>query len=132
MLAQDGVVVAVAVATVARTSIPWLHRVHVFTGSATGLGTAPFMTIERPLEGPDPIFGIVAGIGDQDGDGRAELAFGYTIRSGTLAESRVEVYRGRSSGGLVTAPDITVPRPADLVTDIDHYYWGGAIIGPRR
>lgn len=121
-----------AVATQDRTTSPSTHRVHVFAGSAAGLVATPFMTIERPLEGPDPIFQMVEGIGDQDGDGRAELAFGYTLRSGALAETRVEVYRGRATGGLVTAPDVTIPRPSNLVTLADRTYWGGAIIGRRR
>ncbi len=73
---------------------------HVFRGTATGPGSAPWTTVQGGSAGK--AFGhSLAGPGDVDGDGFPDLAVGspgYSSAAGSLDEGIVELYAGWLGG----------------------------------
>lgn len=77
-------------------------KVYLYKGGATGLGLGATTTLSGPASGAE--FGTcVAGAGDVNGDGYADLIVGAPGIS--TGQGRVDLYHGTSSGTLVaTAP----------------------------
>jgi len=83
-------------------------RVYVYLGSAGGLATTPTTVLTGP-DGPGGLFGrSVAGTGDINGDGYADLVVGAS--SAMSLTGRVYVYLG-SGGGLATTPATALTGP---------------------
>lgn len=84
-----------------------LGRVYVFRGSASGVQTTPDAPLMPPV-GASRTFGtVVAGAGDMDGDGFADVA----VAAGSLPSvGPMYLYLGGPSG--LTAPPRAMPRPA--------------------
>jgi len=82
-------------------------RVYLYLGGASGLSTTPAATL-MGVTGVDGNLGSsVAGVGDLDHDGYADLAaFSYNTTLG----GRVRVYRG-SASGLVTSGATLIAAP---------------------
>ncbi len=78
-------------------------RAFVFGGSAAGLSAAPVWTAEPNQPGAS--FGVaVAGIGDHNGDGYADVLVGAFLHDGSFSdEGRALLYLG-SAGGLQPSP----------------------------
>jgi hypothetical protein len=83
-------------------------RVHVYFGSATGLSATPARSLTGP-DGEDGYFGLsMAGAGDLNGDGYADLAVGAPFVP--LSSGRVHVYLG-SARGLRPTPARSLSEP---------------------
>jgi hypothetical protein len=83
-------------------------RVHVYLGSATGLGSTPAFSLTGP-DGTTSEFGsTLAGAGDFNADGYADLVVGAP-RASELS-GRVHVYTG-SATGLSATPQLTLTGP---------------------
>lgn len=79
-------------------------RAYVFRGAAGGLDTSPLATLEYDFEGA-ALGASVAGAGDVNGDGFADLIVGAPLAEDTVGwEGGALVYLGRS-GGLDPSPD---------------------------
>lgn len=84
--------------------------VSVFRGGPGGLVSAALVRLEAPVAGE--AFGTaVAGVGDVNGDGYADLAVGAPGTS-TSDNGRVYLYFGRSSGPTRT-PSMALPAPTN-------------------
>jgi hypothetical protein len=82
-------------------------RAYVYHGSPTGLGTAPAWTAE-PNQATAYFGHAVAGAGDVNGDGFADVIVGARVYTNDqMEEGRAFVYRG-SGGGLAPVPFWTV------------------------
>ncbi len=81
--------------------------IHVYFGSVMGLPTSPTMTLSPPVTGAD-IGGVIAGGGDVNGDGFADLLVGDPEGDGT--SGLFVSYLGNGTGDpLVSTPAITGP-----------------------
>lgn len=70
--------------------------VHVFLGSGSGLAMTPVWT--RRGSGIDWLGRSVAGAGDIDGDGYADVVFGATQQGLSPGRGEVYLHRGNASG----------------------------------
>lgn len=84
-------------------------RVKVFRGATKGLSAAAMVTVEPKAVGTTR----VVGIGDFDGDGRADLAL-RTYRGET--KDSVTVYSGAKKGLVATEPTVTFSTAAFLAS----------------
>jgi cysteine-rich repeat protein len=84
-------------------------NVFVFLGAAAGLPTVPTVVLDSPLGEPGADFGrSVAGAGDVDGDGFADLLVGAPGTDGaTLDDGAAYLFYG-SAAGVALAPDVTL------------------------
>ncbi|GAA2518588.1 VCBS repeat-containing protein [Streptomyces longisporus] len=82
----------------------------VFRGRTTGLSTAGTVTVEPPPRGTTQVLGV----GDWDGDGRADLAV-RTYRGET--KDMVAVYPGRKKGLLTAKPAVAFSTSEFLADD---------------
>jgi len=83
-------------------------RAYVYLGSAGGLATTPTTVLTGP-DGPGGLFGrSVAGTGDINGDGYADLVVGAS--SAMSLTGRAYIYLG-SAGGLATMPATALTGP---------------------
>jgi hypothetical protein len=93
----------------AQNALGSVGRAHIFSGGAGGLGTTP----ARSLTGPDGVAGAfgygVAGAGDVNGDGFADVAVG-AFTAGASRAGRVHVYHG-SAAGVAAAPAVSITGP---------------------
>ncbi len=87
---------------------------YVFYGSSSGVPSTPSVTLDNPIDQPGGNFGYaVAGVGDVNADGCADLVVGAYFQDTPEAdEGNAFVYLG-SIDGLPTSPDLTLDNPAD-------------------
>ncbi len=85
-------------------------RVHVYHGTAAGVGGAASVTLDAPLGAGSGFGEAVTGLGDLDADGFADLAVGAPSEG--FFSGRVYRYDG-SAAGLVTPPAGTLAPPDD-------------------
>jgi len=91
----------------ATTSTAFPIVVQIFRGGASGPSLGP--AFEPTV--PDGLAeGAIAGLGDVDGDGYADLALGHW--SGALS-SNVGIYRGSSAGVSTTSAWVLTPEPGE-------------------
>jgi hypothetical protein len=83
-------------------------RVHVYLGSATGLGSTPAFILTGPDGSVGEFGSSLAGAGDFNGDGFADLVVG--ARGALQRSGRVHVYAG-SATGLSVTPQLTLSGP---------------------
>lgn len=82
------------------------NRVYVYFGTANGIGTTPTV-----ISGSATYFGYaLAGLGDVNGDGFADMAVGAASTS--TSSSRVFVYYG-SASGFPSLPSLSLNRSAE-------------------
>ena len=83
-------------------------RAYLYLGSATGIAATPSVILEGGID--SIYFGdVVAGIGDINGDGFAEIAVGapsWDTAGWQLDEGKLFIYNG-SAAGLITTPSAT-------------------------
>ncbi len=84
--------------------------VYFYPGSATGLGSTPYQTLEGPAP-EDLRFGAALASGDFNGDGHGDLLVGAPNTSATKA-GHVYIYMGGANGiGTVPLPTVTLTAP---------------------
>jgi hypothetical protein len=90
-------------------------KAFVFCGAAAGVSDVACATLDNPGMQASGYFGdSVAGAGDVNGDGWADLVVGaYKQDRGTADEGNVFVYLG-SASGIPTIPSITIDNPEGL------------------
>ena len=90
---------------------PGERVVRVYYGSATGLGTTPLVLRERVAG--DRVGAAVAGVGDVNGDGFADVSIGANRASpgGRALAGEVGVHLG-SAAGLTPTPDVVLDGDA--------------------
>ncbi len=96
----------------AQTADSRTGRAYVFLGSATGLSATPATTMVGPYAGAGDFGRAVAGAGDVNGDGFADVIVG-AFNANTVG--RAYVYLG-SATGVSATPDVTLtggPSPTD-------------------
>ena len=96
----------------------------IYYGSAMGVGSAPSVTLDNPWNESSAEFGtVVAGAGDLNGDGYADVVVGAK-RQGNVDQGSAFVYYGASAGVDVN-PSVTLNNPvAQASAD-----FGGAVAG---
>jgi len=84
----------------------------IYLGSASGVPTAPSITLENPAHQATGLFGIaVAAAGDVNGDGFGDVVVSAPYQDGVAVdEGRVFVYLG-SPGGIPTSPSVSLDDP---------------------
>jgi hypothetical protein len=113
------------------------NDVHVYAGSAAGVGAIPDLTIVGPTGSAD--FGLrVASGGDLDGDGFGDLLVGApaSLSGSSGVAPRVYAYLG-SASGLASAPVSTLSGSAGSVfglalaggVDVNHDGYADAVVG---
>jgi hypothetical protein len=98
-----------------------LNRAYAYLGGPSGLGTTASATIVG-TDGPSARFAAaVAGAGDVDGNGYADLAIGapYALSAGT---GRVHVYRVDASG-VPSAPALSLSGPGGMIVSFGASIW---------
>ncbi len=99
-------------------------RAFVFLGGASGISATPDVTIDAPLDATNGIFGgVVAGPGDLDGDGYADLAINAAGVGASVGTAYV--FYGRSDG-VGDAPDRTLDSPSGQAGANFGVWTGGA------
>lgn len=106
-------------------------EVCVYRGGPSGVGTP--LRIASPLPPPAYFGGVVEGIGDVNGDGRADFA----VRGGTRFEPRVYVFYGTPAGANAVADVVLTPpsgavnfgSPLAGVGDVDRDGWADLAVG---
>ncbi len=86
----------------------------VYMGGASGLPTTPDLRIDNPTDQANAHMGLdCASAGDVDGDGYADLVVGSNNQDFPESnEGTAFVFRG-ATGGLETAPSVTLDNPLD-------------------
>jgi hypothetical protein len=113
-------------------------RAYLYLGSPTGLGSAPATTLLGPA-GLDGFFGLsVAGAGDVNGDGFADVIAGSIGAASGVGSAYL--YLG-SSTGLATAPATTLPgldgangyfgRSVACAGDVDGDGYADVVVGSQ-
>ncbi len=93
----------------------------VYYGSATGIAAVPDVSLASPVGGFAYFGTSVAGAGDVDGDGFADLIIGASIQATPEDdEGNAFVFYG-SATGVATVPELTIDNPND-----DDDGWFGA------
>jgi len=94
-------------------------RAYVYYGSPTGLPAAPSVVLNLPVAEPMAYYGrSVAGLGDVNADGYADLAVGaYGVAGSSMAEGRVFVYYG-SALGISPGPGATLTATDPQTSEI--------------
>lgn len=82
-------------------------RARVYHGGVGGVATTATTTLAGP-DGPGGVFGAVAGAGDVDGDGYADVVVGPLDEESSI--NRAHVYHG-GPGGVATTPTTTLDGP---------------------
>ncbi|MDB4929754.1 MAG: putative integrin-like protein [Myxococcaceae bacterium] len=83
-------------------------RVHIYRGSATGVGATPSQTLNGPVGSGGSFGGAVACAGDVNGDGFADLVVGSQTPS--LADGHAYIYLGGVSG-VSASPSLALSDP---------------------
>jgi hypothetical protein len=89
-------------------------KAFVYLGSRTGIGSSPDVTLDNPARQEGSFGFAVAGAGDLNGDGLADLVIG-AIRQDTLRtdEGAAFVYFGVPTSGVGATPDLSLENPAN-------------------
>ncbi len=89
-------------------------NVFVFRGGVDCFATTPSISIDSPRNDPNGRFGhSVAGVGDVNGDGYADIAAGAHLLDGaSVDQGAAFLFFGRP-GGVLTTPDRTFDNPTD-------------------
>ncbi|MBO2012480.1 FG-GAP-like repeat-containing protein [Hymenobacter negativus] len=100
-------------------------RAYLYLGSSTGLAANPIATLAEPGAANNNYFGYsVAGAGDVNGDGYADVLVGAYGTSNS--QGRTYLYLG-SSTGLTTTPTITLTEPGAATNN--YFGWSTASAG---
>jgi hypothetical protein len=101
---------------------PCAGGAYVYLGGPSGLGGTPATTIDvTMLSSSGGYVSIMAGAGDVDGDGFADVLLGRSVRYGLPGE--VDVFMG-SANGIATSPELTLTNPG-----LTFYSFGDAVSG---
>ncbi len=103
-------------------------NVFIYLGSATGVATAPTLTLDNPANQPGGDLGrSVASAGDVNGDGYADLVVGADMQdNGSIDEGNAFVFYG-SLGGVPLSPSVTLDSPTSQMGA--HFGYDSAGIG---
>jgi hypothetical protein len=98
---------------------------YVYLGGRSGIGSTPTVTLTDPDQVNEDDFGYsVAGAGDVNGDGYADLVIGAYGVPGGADHGAAYVYLG--SGGIITStPAYTLTDPGQITDD----FFGAAVAG---
>lgn len=104
-------------------SEPDVGAVFVYHGSADGISPRPNASLVNPSVG-SRFGGVLAGAGDLDGDGFADIIVGSAFGRASGIREHAFVYRG-SSDGIALLPDQTIFSPGE--GELDRF--GSALAG---
>jgi hypothetical protein len=89
-------------------------RAYVYLGGAAGVASAPAVTL-TDLDEANIVYGsVVAGVGDVNGDGYADVIVSAAVTGGNSGEAYL--YLGAPSGPS-TSPAVTLTNPDDTIND---------------